>query len=112
MRYPQVTSLWSDYPRLLLRVASLMPLLDFSFFVGNLPVVGLYYATEECPLQGLFSYAKRNSVRDNTRKASKKSVLSVERLLAKQESEFCNKRSRNQIYLGYAECQQNHEQSE
>lgn len=24
--YPQVTSLWSDYPRLLLRVASLMPL--------------------------------------------------------------------------------------
>ena len=26
--YPQVTSLWSDYPRLLLRVASLMPLSD------------------------------------------------------------------------------------
>ena len=35
MRYPQVTSLRSDYPRLLLRVASPMPLLDFSFFVGN-----------------------------------------------------------------------------
>ena len=35
MRYPQVTSLRSDYQRLLLRVASPMPLLDFSFFVGN-----------------------------------------------------------------------------
>ena len=35
MCYPQVTSLRSDYPRLLLRVASPMPLLDFSFFVGN-----------------------------------------------------------------------------
>ena len=26
--YPQVISFWSDYPRLLLRVASLMPLLN------------------------------------------------------------------------------------
>ena len=33
--FPQVTSLRSDYPRLLLRVASPMPLLDFSFFAGN-----------------------------------------------------------------------------
>ena len=75
MRYPQVISLRSDYPRLLLRVASPMPLLDFSFFVGNLPVVGSHYATEECPLQGLFSYAKRNSVRD--KKIKNKSVRST-----------------------------------
>ena len=39
MRYPQVTSLRSDYPRLLLRVASPMPLLDFSLYVGNFLVV-------------------------------------------------------------------------
>ena len=49
MRYPQVTSRRSDYPRLLLCVASPMPLLDFSSFVGNLPMVGLHYATKECP---------------------------------------------------------------
>ena len=46
MCYPQVTSLWSDYPRLLLRVASPMPLLDFSFFVGNFLAV----TTKVCPL--------------------------------------------------------------
>lgn len=39
MCYPQVTSLWSDYPRLLLCVASPMPLLDFSLYVGNFLVV-------------------------------------------------------------------------
>jgi hypothetical protein len=72
MCYPQVTSLWSDYPRLLLRVASSMPLLDFSFFAviflrllltcdpygveegedvlsaGNLLVVGLPAVTTSC----------------------------------------------------------------
>ena len=44
MRYPQVTSLRSDYPRLLLRVASPMPLLDFSFFVGN------FLNVRRCPI--------------------------------------------------------------
>lgn len=48
MCYPQVTSLRSDYPRLLLRVASPMPLLDFSFFVGNFLVV----ITKVSPLRG------------------------------------------------------------
>ena len=79
MRYPQVTSLRSDYPRLLLRVASPMPLLGFSLYLGNflvvttdvrplwgrggsedvlsagnLPVVGLpAVTTKVCPLWGL-----------------------------------------------------------
>ena len=48
MRYPQVTSLWSDYPRLLLCVASPMPLLDFSFFAGNF----LAATTDVRPLLG------------------------------------------------------------
>ena len=55
MCYPQVTSLRSDYPRLLLRVASPMPLLDFSFFVGSFFTV----TTKVCLLYGIFSYAKR-----------------------------------------------------
>ena len=38
----------SDYPRLLLRVASPMPLLDFSFFVGNFLAV----TTDVRPLWG------------------------------------------------------------
>ena len=58
MRYPQVTSLRSDYPRLLLRVASPMPLLDFSFFVGNFLTV----TTKVCLLYGIFNYTKHNSV--------------------------------------------------
>lgn len=47
MCYPQVTSLWSDYPRLLLRVASPMPLLDFCLYVGNFVVI-----IKECPPLG------------------------------------------------------------
>lgn len=35
----QVTSLWSDSPRLLLCVASPMPLSEFSLYVGNFLVV-------------------------------------------------------------------------
>ena len=48
MCYPQVTSLWSDYPRLLLRVASPMPLLGFSLYLGNFLVV----TTDVRPLWG------------------------------------------------------------
>jgi hypothetical protein len=48
MCYPQVTSRRSDYPRLLLCVASPMPLLDFSFFVGNF----LAATTDVRPLWG------------------------------------------------------------
>jgi hypothetical protein len=58
MRYPQVTSRRSDYLRLLLRVASPMPLLDFSFFVGNFLTV----TTKVCLLYGIFNYTKHNSV--------------------------------------------------
>ena len=58
MCYPQVTSLWLDYPWLLLRVASPMPLLDFSFFVGNFLTV----TTKVCLLYGIFNYTKHNSV--------------------------------------------------
>ena len=48
--YPQVTSLWSDYLRLLLRVASPMPLLSlFDFFFESFTLSGFDYAVDILP---------------------------------------------------------------